>query len=139
MGQWKKKKSTYEYHHTPTTLLVASFGGACAFITVENTIDDIMESWGHQVNKLLGWQVDMGALCVGIIAFFVFLFILEVLETRSKIIAWRSSAPWLPLVGLTAIATVVHIPFYVVALIGAIYGVWAYRRTSSVRRLARLP
>jgi hypothetical protein len=40
----------------------------------------------------------------------------------------------LPLVGLTAIATVVHIPFYVVALIGAIYGILAYRRTSSVRR-----
>ena len=79
------------------------------------------------------------ALCIVQVAFFVFLFILEVLETRSKIIAWRSSAPWLPLVGLTAIATVVHIPFYVVALIGAIYGVWAYRRTSSVRRLARLP
>lgn len=32
-----------------------------------------------------------------------------------------------------------HIPFYVVALAGASYGVWAYRRTSGVRRLVRLP
>jgi hypothetical protein len=139
MGKWKKKKSTYEYHDTPTTLLVASFGGACAFIIVVNTIDVIVESFGHQATKLLAWQVNMGALCVGIATFFVFLYILDLLETRSKTTAWRSSAPWLPLAGLSAIATVIHIPFYIVALIGAIYGVWAYRRTNSVRRLTRLP
>lgn len=139
MGKSKKKKSSYEYHDTPTTLLVASFGGACAFITVLNTIGDIVESLGHQATKLLAWQVNMGALCVGIATFFVFLYVLELLETRSKATAWRSSAPWLPLAGLTAIATVIHIPFYIVALIGAIYGVWAYRRTSNVRRLARQP
>ena len=135
MAKWKKRKPTYEYHDTPTTLGVASFGGACAFITVVNTIGDIVESLGHQANKLLAWQVNMGALCVGIATFFVFLFILELLETRSKIVAWRSSAPWLPLVGLTAIATVIHIPFFIVALMGAIYCVWAYRWTSNVRRL----
>jgi hypothetical protein len=138
MGKWKKK-SSYEFNHTPTTLLVASFGGACAFITVENTIDDIMELWGHQANKLHGWQVDMGSLCVGVITFFTFVFILGVLETRSKITAWRSSAPWLPLAGLTAIATVVHIPFYFVAPIGAIFGVWAYRSTNNARRSTRRP
>jgi hypothetical protein len=138
MGK-RKKTSTYEYNHTPTTLLVASFGGACAFVTVENTIADILGLWGYQVNKLLAWQVNMGALCVGIVTFTFFLFILEVIETRSKIIAWRTSVPWLPLVGLTAIATLVHIPFYVVVLISAICVVWAYRRTCSVRRLHRLP
>lgn len=137
MRKWKKK-SSYEFRDTTTTLLVASFGGACAFITVENTIDDIMELWGHQARKLLGWQVDMGALCVGVITFFAFVFILGVLETRSKITAWRSSAPWLPLVGLTGIAAVIHIPFYVVAPIGAIYSVWAYRKTSNVRRSPRV-
>jgi hypothetical protein len=139
MAKWKKKKPTFEYHDTPTTLVVASFGGACAFITVVNTIGDIVESLGHQANKLLAWQVNMGALCVGIVTFFVFLFILVVLETRSKITAWRSSAPWLPLAGLTAIATVIHISFYIVALTGVIYGVWAYRRTSIIRQMARLP
>jgi hypothetical protein len=137
MGKWKKN-STKEFNHTPTTLLMALFGGACAFITVENIIDDIMESWGHQVRKLMGWQVDMGSLCVGIVTFFIFLFILEVFETRSKITAWRSSAPWLPLVGLTAIATVVHIAFYIVAPIGALFGVWAYRKTNNVRRSTRM-
>jgi len=139
MAKWKKKKPTFEYHDTPTTLVVASFGGACAFITVVNTIGDIVESLGHQANKLLAWQVNMGALCVGIVTFFVFLFILVVLETRSKITAWRSSAPWLPLAGLTAIATVIHISFYIVALTGVIYGVWAYRRTIIIRQMARLP
>jgi hypothetical protein len=139
MAKWKKKKPTFEYHDTPTTLVVASFGGACAFITVVNTIGDIVESLGHQANKLLAWQVNMGALCVGIVTFFIFLFILVVLETRSKITAWRSSAPWLPLAGLTAIATVIHISFYIVALTGVIYGVWAYRRTSIIRQMARLP
>jgi len=29
MGQ-EKKQSSYEYNHSPTTLLVALFGGACA-------------------------------------------------------------------------------------------------------------
>jgi hypothetical protein len=71
--------------------------------------------------------------------FFIFLFILEVLETRSRMTAWRSSVPWLPLVGLTMLATIIHIPYYIVILAGTIYGVWAYRQTSSVRQSSRLP
>src|ERR1039457_4357726 len=131
----RRVQSSHDYNHTPTTLLMALFGGACAFITVESIFSDVVESLGHQTNKLPGLQVHMGSACVGIIAFLTFLFILELLETRSKRTAWRCSAPWLPLSGLTAIATAVHIPFYLVALVGAIYGVFAYRRTSSVRRL----
>jgi hypothetical protein len=131
----RRVQSSHEYNHTPTTLLMALFGGACAFITVESTLPDAVESLEHHMNKLPGWQVHMGSACVGIIAFLTFLFILELLETRSKRTAWRCSAPWLPLFGLTAIATAVHVPFYLVALVGAIYGVFAYRRTSSERRL----
>jgi len=131
----RRVQSSHDYNHTPTTLLMALFGGACAFITVESTLPDAVESLEHHMNKLPGWQVHMGSACVGIIAFLTFLFILELLETRSKRTAWRCSAPWLPLFGLTAIATAVHVPFYLVALVGAIYGVFAYRRTSSERRL----
>ena len=138
MGR-RRNRSSHEYSHTPTTLMVALLGGSCAFIAVETTLSDVMDLWGSQMNKFPGWQFHMGSACSGIVTFLIFLFLLELHETRSRITAWRSSAPWLPLVGLTAIATVVHIPFYVVALIGAIYGVWAYRRTSSVRGLARLP
>jgi hypothetical protein len=32
------------------------------------------------------------------------------------------------------LATIVHIPFCIVLLAGSSYAVWAYRRTSSVRR-----
>ena len=135
----KKKRSNYEFNHTPTTLLMALFGGACASIAVETTLPDLMELWGRQMNKLPGWQVHMGSACSGIITFFTFLFILEVLETRSRITAWRSSAPWLPLVGLTLLATIIHIPYYIVIAVGAIYGIWAYHQTSSVRRSSRLP
>jgi hypothetical protein len=132
MAQGKKKASN-EYIHTPTTLLVALFGGACGFITVESICGDANDAGWQQMNRLPAWQVHMGLVCVGIMTFFVFLFILEFLETKSRITAWRSSAPWLPLVGLTALATVIHIPICVVFLIGGSYAVWAYRRAYSVR------
>ena len=138
MGK-RKGRSSYEYNHTPTTLLMALFGGTCAFIAVETTLPDLIGSWGRQIEKLPAWQVHMGSACSGIIAFLTFLFIQEVLETRSRIVAWRSTGPWLPLVGLTLLATIIHIPFYIVILVGTIYGVWAYRQTSSVRRSSRLP
>jgi len=133
MGQ-RKKQSSHEYNHSPTTLLVALFGGACVFITVESIYGDANDAGWKQMNRLPAWQVHMGSGCVGIITFFVFLFILEFFETKSRTTAWRSSAPWLPLVGLTALATFVHISFYIVLLVGASFAVWAYRRTSSVRR-----
>ena len=136
MGQ-RKKQSSHEYNHSPTTLLVALFGAACVFITVESIYGDANDAGWKQMNRLPAWQVHMGSGCVGIITFFVFLFILEFLETKSRMTAWRSSAPWLPLVGLTALATLVHVPFYIVLLVGASYAVWAYRRTCSVRRSLR--
>jgi uncharacterized protein (DUF983 family) len=136
MGQ-RKKQASHEYNRNLTTLLVSLFGGACAFITVESFCGDANDAGWQQMNRLPAWRVHMGSACVGIITFFVFLFILEFLETRSKITAWRSSAPWLPLVGLAALATLVHIPFYIVLLVGASYAVWAYRRTCSVRRSSR--
>jgi hypothetical protein len=132
-----KKKGSCEYNDTSITLLVALFGGACAFITVESICGDANDAGWQQMNRLPAWQVHMGSACVGIVTFFVFLFILEFLETKSRITAWRSSAPWLPLVGFTALATIVHIPFCIVLLAGSSYAVWAYRRTCSARRSPR--
>jgi hypothetical protein len=134
MGR-RKKRSSDEYNHTPTTLLVALFGGSCAFLAVETTLPDLMDLWG---SKLPGWQFHMGSACSGIAAFFTFLFLLELHETKSRTTAWRSSAPWLPLVGLTLLATIIYIPYCIVILVGTICGVWAYRQTSSVRRSPRL-
>jgi hypothetical protein len=113
MGQ-RKKQSSHEYNHSPTTLLMALFSGVCALITVESICGGANDAGWQQMNRLPAWQVHMGSTCVGIITFFVFLLILEFLETKSRITAWRSSAPWLPLVGFTALATIVHIPFCIV-------------------------
>lgn len=132
MGKGRKRES-YEYNDTSSTLLVALFGGACGFITIESTVGDVMDGWGIQMNRVPAGQVHMGATCVGFLTFFVFLFILEFLETKSKITAWRSSAPWLPLIVPTAFATFIHIPLYIVILICAVIATWAYRRTCSVR------
>lgn len=135
----RRNRSSYEYNHTPTTLLLALFGGSCAFIAVETTLPDVMDLWESQMNKVPGWQFHMGSVCSGIMTFFTFLFFLELHETRSRTTAWRSSAPWLLLVGLTLLATIIYIPYYIVIPVGAICGVWAYRQTSSVRRSPRLP
>jgi hypothetical protein len=133
----KRKSGSNEYNDTMTTLLVALFCGACAVLTIESYGGDAKDAGWLRMERVPAWQLHIGTVCVGIITFFVFLFILEFLETRSRITAWRSSAPWLPLVGLTALATLVHIPFYIVLLVGASYTVWAYRRTCSVRRSLR--
>jgi hypothetical protein len=122
MGQ-RKKQSSHEYNHNPVTLFVALFGGACAFITVESICGDANDAGWQQMNRLQAWQVHMGSICMGIITFIVFLFILEFLETKSRITAWRSSSPWLPLAGFTALATIVHILFCIVLLAGASYAV----------------
>jgi hypothetical protein len=119
--------------------MVALLGGSSAFLVVETTLPDLIDLWGSRMNKLPGWQFHMGSACGGVMTFFAFLFLLELHETRSRITAWRSSAPWLTVVGLTLLATIIHIPYCIVILIGTICGVWAYRQTSSVRRSPRLP
>jgi len=136
MGR-RKNRSSYQYNRTPITLLVALLGGTSAFLAVETTLPDLMDLWGSRMNKFPGWQIHMGSACGGVIAFFTFLFLLELHETKSRITAWRSSAPWLLLVGLTLLATIVHVPYCAVILAGTICGVWAYRQTSSVRSSPR--
>jgi hypothetical protein len=134
----QKKQPSYEYHHTPTTLLVALFGGVCAFLAIETFLPDLLELCERKIGKFPGWQVHMGSTCIEVTAFFVFLFFLEWFETGSRMTAWRASAPWLPLVGLTLLATIIHIPYSIVILAGTSYGVWAYRQTTTVRRSPRL-
>lgn len=130
----RRKDDSNEYNDTMITLLVALFCGACAVLTVENYAGDARDAGWLHMDRIPAWQLHMGTACVGFVTFFVFLCVLEFLETKSRIIAWRSSAPWLPIVGLTALATAVHIPIYIVIPVGGSYAVWAYRRTCSVRR-----
>jgi hypothetical protein len=135
----RQKQARYEYNHFPTTLTVAAFVGACALITLESFFDDIMDlltSWASPIHT---WQFHMGSVCAGMVTFVASLFLLGVFETRSKATAWHSSWPWLPLVPLTAFATVIDIPFYLILLVGIIYSVWAYRRSSKTRPWLRAP
>jgi hypothetical protein len=130
----RQKQSNNDIDITSRRLLVAFFGGACAFIAVESTCDDVRIGPQH-MESLPSWQVHMGSAFLGITTFVIALFFLEVFETRSKATAWQSSSPWMPLIALTALATGVHIAYYVVIPIGAIYGIWAYRKTRGVHRV----
>lgn len=136
MGK-RKNSVSHEYNDTATTLFVVLFSGACAFITMKIMFNDLLELTGHQASRLPGWQLDMGSLFMAFITFVVFVFVLAVFETRSRTIAWRSSAPWLPLAAFTALAAVIDIPLYIVLPVGILNGVWAYRRTCGVRRSPR--
>jgi hypothetical protein len=75
----------------------------------------------------------MGAACMGTAAFVVIFFLLELLGYKSKVSAWRATWPWLPLVGLTALATVIHFPAYVVILMCALDVGWAFYKTRVAR------
>ncbi len=93
-----------------------------------------MQAWGQRRNTLPSWQAHMGSVCVCTPTFFVSLFLLEYLETGSRETAWRSSAPWLPLAGIAALAAAVHIPLLLVLAAASCCATWAYRRTCRVRR-----
>jgi hypothetical protein len=133
MGKRKTKRSE-DFNDTLITILVALFFGACAVLAIEAVLGALEDAGWQLIGSIPSWQLHMGAACGGTITFFAYLYILQFIETDSKLTAWRSSAPWLPLVGLTALATTVYIPFYIVFLIGGGYAVWAYRRTRDVRR-----
>jgi hypothetical protein len=106
-------------------------GGLGIMIYGESLLGDIQNAGDSHASSLADWQVHMGAACMGAAAFVVIFFLLELLGRHSKVSAWRSSWPWLPLVGITALATVIHIPAYAVILICVLDAAWAYYRTRS--------
>jgi hypothetical protein len=127
-------KKREQPHDDPTSiaLLTAVLGGVGVLFYGESLLHDLQDPRPH-AQVLTEWRVHMGAACMGAAGLVVILYLLELLGRQSKSIAWRSSWPWLPLVGFTAIATVIHIPAYAVVSACAIYSVWASRRTYSVR------
>jgi len=129
----RKKQPDYAIDPTPTALAVGIFGGAAALYLTEVIYSEMRDSGGPDIPGLPNWRAHMGAVCVGSIAFVVTFFLMESLGRKSKVIAWRSSIPWLPLIALTAVATAIHIPIYVVIVSGTLYSVWAYRRTRAIR------
>lgn len=118
---------------TTFALLVGFLGGLGIVTYGESLLGDIQSEGDLHAPSLANWQVHMGAACMGTAGFVVIFFLFELLGRQSKMSAWRSSWPWLPLVGLTALATVMHIPAYAVILICVLEAVWAYHRTRAVR------
>jgi hypothetical protein len=111
---------------TTFALLVAIFGGLGIVTYGESLLGDIQNAGDPHGPNLANWQVHMGAACMGSAAFVTILFLLELLNRQSKINAWRSSWPWLPLVVFTGFAAVIHIPACAVTVICTVDSVWAY-------------
>ena len=126
------KSSKDDSFLTPIALIMASIGGACIFFYAESTLDDMRAVDAHNFISLPDWQVDMGSATVAMAAFLLMFFLFEALAKKSKILAWRSTYPWLPLLGLTLLATGIHIQAYAIIAAGGIYSVWAYHRTRYV-------
>jgi hypothetical protein len=124
----RREQPNREFEQTLFTLLIAFLGGGGVSIYFGSAFSDLQSIGDQNTRKLPGWQVNMGSICIGLMAFIVILFCMEVLRKRSKVAGWRSSWPWMPLVGLTVLATFVHIPVYFVILAGAIYITWACHR-----------
>lgn len=133
MGR-RRKSSSHEFNDTSITILVALFFGACAVLAIEAVVGATEDAGWELIDRIPKWQLHMGAVCGGMVMFFLYMYILQFIETNSRPTAWRSSVPWLPIVALTALATTVYIPAHIVILVGGGYAVWAYRRTCSVRR-----
>ena len=110
-------------------LILAAIGGSGISFFADSTLDAFLGMRDQHARRLTDWQVYMGSTCLGAVAFFIFLFCLELMERRSKIMAWHSSWPWLPLIALTGLATLIHFPAYAVISMGAIICRWAYRQT----------
>jgi hypothetical protein len=113
---------------TSLALLVGSLGGLGIVTYGESLLGDIQSTDDSHAPSLANWQVHMGAVCMGTAAFVIIFFLLELLGRQSKRSAWQSSWPWLPLVGLTALATIIHIPVYAVIPMSVLEAAWAYRR-----------
>jgi hypothetical protein len=124
----KKARETRDDDLNLTTfaLLVGFLGGLGIVTYGESLLGDIQGAGDSHAPSLANWQVHMGAVCMGTAAFVVIFFLLELLGHKSKATAWRSTWPWLPLVGLTALATAIHLPVYAVILMCVLNAAWAY-------------
>jgi hypothetical protein len=131
MKKAKLRKNTSE--STPMAVAVATLFGATALYCAEIIYDNIKDSGAPDMQQLPSWRAHMGSACVGSLAFVISLFLLESLGRGSKRIAMRSVTPWWPIVALTALATAIHVPIYLVIIVAGLYSPWAYFRTRAVR------
>jgi hypothetical protein len=128
----KQRKPAYSPEQTIIAFGVGCLACAGISYVAEITYDFLIDN-GEKLPMVPGWRAHMISACLGISAFMLAFYSLEVLGRQSKAVAWRASLPWLPLVGFTAVATMVHVPAYIVIPLVLVYGIWAFRRMRSVR------
>ena len=117
---------------TPMAVAIAGLFAFGAIQAAEIIYDNVRNTNSQGSQGIPMWRAHMGSAFIGSLAFIVALFWLESLGRKSKVTALRSVVSWLPIVGFTGLATAIHIPIYIVLLITAGYGVWAYRRTRAI-------
>ena len=108
---------------------ISTLFGMAAVYCLEIIYDNISDSAAPDVGPWPAWRAHMVSAFVGFLGFVTALFLLQTLAGRSKLNALRSAVPWLPLVALTGLASVVHIPIYLVVGVSVLYSPWAYLRT----------
>ena len=129
----KRKQPEKVTNSTPAAVAVAALVAAGAIQAAEVIYSNMRDSEFPGAYDIPLWRAHMASICAGSISFVVALFLLENLGKQSRAIAFRSVVPWLPIVGLTMVATAIHIPVYLVILGSALYSPWAYFRTRAVR------
>jgi hypothetical protein len=128
----KQKKPIYSPENTLVAFAIGWLAcGGMSYVS-EITYGFLIDN-GEKLPMLPSWRAHMISACVGLAAFLLAFYSLEVLGRQSRTIAWRASLPWLPLLGFTAMGTLVHMPVYVVIPLILIYSVWAFRRMRAVR------
>ena len=128
----KQKKPSYSPEQT-----IIAFGVGCLACAGISYISEITYGFlvdnGEKLPMFPGWRAHMISAFLGLAAFILTFYSLEVLGRQSKTIAWRASLPWLPLLVFTVLGVLVHIPAYVVIPLVVVYTVWAFRRMRMVR------
>lgn len=129
----KFKSETKSADWTNPNVLIAMVCGVAIFQYVEFVFFSAVDENGHTADIPM-WRVHMGSTCFGTAAFVVAIFCCEALEHKSKKRALRFAIPWLPLLGLTALATIIHFPIFIVIILGLSYGGWVYVRSRTGQR-----
>jgi hypothetical protein len=96
---------------TPIAIAAAAVFGCGAFYCAEIIYGNI-----NDTRPIQEWPAHWSSACVASVVFVVGLYLLESLGRRSKVVALRSAAPWLPIIGITGLATAVHLPVNVVVM-----------------------
>jgi hypothetical protein len=128
----RTKTPAYNRNLTDVALLIAAFSASCMFYTTETLYGFLRDSGSGDLQGLSPWRVHMGSACLAMVAFVITFFLLESLARKSRPRALRSTVPWSPLVAVTGVATVIHIPIVAVTIACAVYIPWAYIRTRAV-------